>query len=73
MSEPKRVVPQSLEFPDSLGHATKKEKKREKGKQLAPSFRFTIALPESNENSYSEINYAHLVKSAEVSPMKTKD
>ncbi|XP_015603534.1 yemanuclein isoform X2 [Cephus cinctus] len=65
MSEPKRVPLQTLEFPESLGHATKKEKKGEKGKQLAPSFRFTLALPESNEKACPEFNYAQLLKAAE--------
>ncbi|KAG7198429.1 hypothetical protein KM043_005815 [Ampulex compressa] len=65
MSEAKRVPLQTLEFPESLGHAAKKEKKGEKGKQLAPSFRFTLALPESNEKACPEFNYAQLLKAAE--------
>lgn len=67
MSEAKRVPLQTLEFPESLGHATKKEKKGNMGKQLAPSFRFTLTLPESNEKTCPEFNYAQLLKSAEVS------
>lgn len=67
MSEAKRVPLQTLEFPESLGYATKKEKKGEKGKQLAPSFRFTLTLPESNEKACPEFNYAQLLKAAEVS------
>ncbi|XP_043492647.1 ubinuclein-1 isoform X3 [Polistes fuscatus] len=65
MSEVKRVPLQTLEFPESLGHAAKKEKKGEKGKQLAPSFRFTLTLPESNEKACPEFNYAQLYKAAE--------
>lgn len=65
MSEAKRVPLQTLEFPESLGHAAKKEKKGEKGKQLAPSFRFTLTLPESNEKACPEFNYVQLVKAAE--------
>ncbi|EZA53979.1 ubinuclein-1 isoform X2 [Ooceraea biroi] len=65
MSEAKRVPLQTLEFPESLGHATKKEKKGNMGKQLAPSFRFTITLPESNEKTCPEFNYSQLLKSAE--------
>ncbi|XP_014474993.1 PREDICTED: ubinuclein-1 isoform X2 [Dinoponera quadriceps] len=65
MSEAKRVPLQTLEFPESLGHATKKEKKGNMGKQLAPSFRFTLTLPESNEKTCPEFNYAQLLKSAE--------
>ncbi|XP_076676591.1 yemanuclein isoform X1 [Andrena cerasifolii] len=65
MSEAKRVPLQTLEFPESLGYATKKEKKGEKGKQLAPSFRFTLTLPESNEKACPEFNYAQLLKAAE--------
>jgi len=67
MSEAKRVPLQTLEFPEPLGHATKKEKKGNMGKQLAPSFRFTLTLPESNEKTCPEFNYAQLLKSAEVS------
>lgn len=66
MSEAKRVPLQTLEFPESLGHATK-EKKGNMGKQLSPSFRFTLTLPESNEKTCPEFNYAQLLKSAEVS------
>lgn len=66
MSEAKRVPLQTLEFPESLGHATKKEKKGN-SKQLAPSFRFTLTLPESNEKTCPEFNYAQLLKTAEVS------
>ncbi|XP_012136728.1 yemanuclein isoform X1 [Megachile rotundata] len=65
MSEAKRVPLQTLEFPESLGYAAKKEKKGEKGKQLAPSFRFTLTLPESNEKACPEFNYAQLLKAAE--------
>ncbi|EFN62274.1 Ubinuclein [Camponotus floridanus] len=65
MSEAKRVPLQTLEFPESLGHATKKEKKGNMGKQLAPSFRFTLTLPESNEKTCPEFNYAQLLKAAE--------
>ncbi|XP_012214513.1 ubinuclein-1 isoform X2 [Linepithema humile] len=65
MSEAKRVPLQTLEFPESLGHATKKEKKGNVGKQLAPSFRFTLTLPESNEKTCPEFNYAQLLKTAE--------
>lgn len=68
MSEAKRVPLQTLEFPESLGHATKKEKKGNMGKQLAPSFRFTLTLPESNEKTCPEFNYAQLLKAAEVRP-----
>ncbi|XP_066593846.1 ubinuclein-1 isoform X2 [Prorops nasuta] len=64
MSEAKRIPLQTLEFPESLGHAAKKEKKGEKG-NLAPSFRFTLALPESNEKACPEFNYAQLLKAAE--------
>lgn len=66
MSETKRVPLQTLEFPEPLGHATKKEKKGNMGKQLAPSFRFTLTLPESNEKTCPEFNYSQLLKSAEV-------
>ncbi|CAL1688919.1 unnamed protein product [Lasius platythorax] len=65
MSEAKRVPLQTLEFPESLGHATKKEKKGNMGKQLAPSFRFTLTLPESNEKTCPEFNYSQLLKTAE--------
>lgn len=65
MSEAKRVPLQSLEFPESLGHAGKKEKKGEKGKQLEPSFRFVLILPESNEQKCPEINYSQLLRDAE--------
>ncbi|XP_076177072.1 yemanuclein isoform X2 [Ptiloglossa arizonensis] len=65
MSEAKRVPLQTLEFPESLGYVAKKEKKGEKGKQLAPSFRFTLTLLESNEEAFSEFNYAQLLKAAE--------
>ncbi|XP_011684599.1 PREDICTED: ubinuclein-1 isoform X2 [Wasmannia auropunctata] len=65
MSEAKRVPLQTLEFPEPLGHATKKEKKGNMGKQLAPSFRFALTLPESNEKTCPEFNYAQLLKSAE--------
>ncbi|XP_072756402.1 ubinuclein-1 isoform X2 [Anoplolepis gracilipes] len=65
MSEAKRVPLQTLEFPESLGHATKKEKKGNMGKQLAPSLRFTLTLPESNEKTCPEFNYAQLLKTAE--------
>lgn len=68
MSEVKRVPLQTLEFPESLEHATK-EKKADKGKQLAPSFRFTLTLPESNEKTCPEFNYAQLIKTAEVSAL----
>lgn len=64
MSEAKRVPLQTLEFPEPLGHATK-EKKGNMGKQLAPSFRFALTLPESNEKTCPEFNYAQLLKSAE--------
>lgn len=70
MSEAKRVPLQTLEFPESLGHATKKEKKGNVGKQLAPSFRFTLTLPESNEKTCPEFNYAQLLKTAEVSSVR---
>ncbi|KMQ93974.1 acidic repeat-containing protein [Lasius niger] len=63
--EAKRVPLQTLEFPESLGHATKKEKKGNMGKQLAPSFRFTLTLPESNEKTCPEFNYSQLLKTAE--------
>ncbi|XP_076280933.1 yemanuclein isoform X2 [Lasioglossum baleicum] len=65
MSEAKRVPLQTLEFPESLGYAAKKEKKEEKGKQLAPSFRFVLTLPESNEKACPEFNYAQLLKAGE--------
>ncbi|XP_076237667.1 yemanuclein isoform X1 [Calliopsis andreniformis] len=65
MSEAKRVPLQTLELPESLGYAAKKEKKGEKGKQLAPSFRFALTLPESNEKACPEFNYAQLLKQAE--------
>ncbi|XP_039305216.1 ubinuclein-2 isoform X2 [Solenopsis invicta] len=64
MSEAKRAPLQTLEFPEPLGHATK-EKKGNMGKQLAPSFRFALTLPESNEKTCPEFNYAQLLKSAE--------
>lgn len=35
------------------------------GKQLAPSLRFTLTLPESNEKTCPEFNYAQLLKTAE--------
>jgi hypothetical protein len=70
MSEAKRVPLQTLEFPESLGHATKKEKKGNVGKQLAPSFRFTLTLPESNEKTCPEFNYSQLLKTAEVSSVR---
>lgn len=63
----KRVPTQSLELPGSLGNANKKEKKREKGKQLAPSFRLELSLDDKNETAYAEFNYTHLLKTAEVS------
>ncbi|XP_076641470.1 yemanuclein isoform X2 [Halictus rubicundus] len=65
MSEAKRVPLQTLEFPESLGYVAKKEKKEEKGKQLAPSFRFVLTLPESNEKACPEFNYAQLLKAGE--------
>nr|XP_033334263.1 ubinuclein-1 isoform X1 [Megalopta genalis] len=65
MSEAKRVPLQTLEFPESLGYTAKKEKKGEKGKQLAPSFRFVLTLPESNEKACPEFNYAQLLKASE--------
>ncbi|KAL0111850.1 hypothetical protein PUN28_013206 [Cardiocondyla obscurior] len=65
MSEAKRVPLQTLEFPEPLGHATKKERKGNMGKQLAPSFRFALTLPESNEKTCPEFNYAQLLKTAE--------
>lgn len=65
MSEAKRIPLQTLELPESLGYVAKKEKKGEKGKQLAPSFRFTLTLPESNEKACPEFNYAQLLKAAE--------
>ncbi|XP_031839811.1 yemanuclein isoform X2 [Nomia melanderi] len=65
MSEAKRVPLQTLEFPESLGYAAKNEKKGEKGKQLAPSFRFVLTLPESNEKACPEFNYAQLLKAEE--------
>ncbi|XP_017876892.1 ubinuclein-1 isoform X2 [Ceratina calcarata] len=65
MSEAKRVPSQTLEFPESLGYATKKEKKGEKGKQFAPSVRFTLTLAESNEKQCPEYNYAQLLKAEE--------
>jgi hypothetical protein len=65
MSEAKRAPLQTLEFPEPLGHATK-EKKGNMGKQLAPSFRFALTLPESNEKTCPEFNYAQLLKTAEV-------
>ncbi|XP_008554892.1 ubinuclein-2 isoform X2 [Microplitis demolitor] len=61
----KRVPTQSLELPGSLGNANKKEKKREKGKQLAPSFRLELSLDDKNETAYAEFNYTHLLKTAE--------
>ncbi|XP_011868094.1 PREDICTED: ubinuclein-2 isoform X2 [Vollenhovia emeryi] len=64
MSEAKRAPLQTLEFPEPLGHATK-EKKGNMGKQLAPSFRFALTLPESNEKTCPEFNYAQLLKTAE--------
>lgn len=67
MSEAKRVPLQTLEFPESLGYAAKTEKKGEKGIQLAPSFRFVLTLPESNEKACPEFNYAQLLKAEEVS------
>ncbi|XP_012270052.1 ubinuclein-2 [Orussus abietinus] len=62
MSDAKRPPLQSLDFSDPLGHVTKKG---EKGKQLAPSFRFELTLPESNEKTCPEFNYAQLLKAAE--------
>lgn len=62
MSEPKRVPLQTLEFPDSLGHAAKKDK----DKKLLPSHRFTLTLPEPNEERCPEFNYIQLQKTAEV-------
>lgn len=62
----KRVPTQSLESAGSLGNATK-EKKREKGKQLAPSIRLELCLDDKNETAYAEFNYTQLLKSAEVS------
>ncbi|XP_051162087.1 ubinuclein-1 isoform X2 [Leptopilina boulardi] len=61
MSEPKRVPLQTLEFPDSLGHAAKKDK----DKKLLPSHRFTLTLPEPNEERCPEFNYIQLQKTAE--------
>lgn len=63
MSEAKRVPLQTLEFPESLGHAAKKEKKGEKGK-YPPTIRFSITLPESNERKCPEVNYAQLYNAA---------
>lgn len=60
----KRVPLQSLEFPDRLEPA---KKDKDKGKQVAPSLRFDLALHESNEKAYPEFNYAQLVKLEEVS------
>ncbi|XP_015115221.1 ubinuclein-2 [Diachasma alloeum] len=64
MSELKRVAPQTLELSSTLSNATKKEK-GEKGKRLAPSFRFELLLDDKNEGGYSEFTYAHLLKAAE--------
>lgn len=73
MSEQKRVPTQTLELSGSLVNATKKEKKGEKSKQLVPSFRFELSLDDKNEKGYSEFNYAHLYKSAEVSEIIMKN
>ena len=62
MSEPKRVPLQTLEFANAA--------KKDKGKQLMPSHRFTLTLPESNEKTCPEFDYAQLLKAAEVSKIK---
>ncbi|XP_043481665.1 ubinuclein-1-like isoform X2 [Leptopilina heterotoma] len=66
MSEPKRVPLQTLEFPDSLGHAAKKDK----DKKLLPSHRFTLTLPEPNEERCPEFSYTKLLKNAEKKRIK---
>ncbi|XP_046477089.1 ubinuclein-1 isoform X1 [Neodiprion pinetum] len=55
MSEQKRVPFQSL-------GTTKKEKK---GEDFVQSYRFTLTLPESNEQACPEFNYCELLRSAE--------
>ncbi|XP_012261586.2 ubinuclein-1 isoform X2 [Athalia rosae] len=55
MSEQKRVPLQSL-------GTTKKEKK---GEEFVQSYRFSLTLPESNEQACPEFNYRELLKSAE--------
>ncbi|XP_033223092.1 ubinuclein-1 [Belonocnema kinseyi] len=57
MSEPKRVPLQTLEFANAA--------KKDKGKQLLPSHRFTLTLLESNEKTCPEFDYAQLLKAAE--------
>lgn len=68
MSELKRVAPQTLEFSGSLNNDTKKEKKGDKDKQKnEPTFRFELIIDHTNDKGYTEFNYSHLLKSAEVS------
>lgn len=62
MSEPKRVPLQTLEFANAA--------KKDKGKQLLPSHRFTLTLLESNEKTCPEFDYAQLLKAAEVSKIR---
>lgn len=66
MSELKRVAPQTLELTTTLSNANKKEK-GDKGKRLAPSFRFELILDDKNQGGYTEFTYSHLLKAAEVS------
>ncbi|XP_011503173.1 PREDICTED: yemanuclein-alpha [Ceratosolen solmsi marchali] len=66
MAEIKRVPLQSVD------HGSQTSKKSEKIKQIAPSFRFVLNLPESNEEKCPEFNYAQLLKSAEKKRRKDK-
>lgn len=57
MSEPKRNTLTSLST----------NKKEKKSKELLKTVRFTLGLPESNEEACPEFHYSALLNSAEVS------
>ncbi|XP_058809235.1 yemanuclein-like [Phymastichus coffea] len=66
MAEIKRVTLQPVDD----GQSSKKSSKT--AKQVASSFRFEINLIDSNEETYTEVNYAQLLKSAEKKQRKEK-
>ncbi|XP_058806494.1 yemanuclein-like [Phymastichus coffea] len=65
MAEVKRMSLQSVD-----GSQTSKSAKDKK--QIAPSVRFEITLPDSNNENYPEVNYAELLKNAEKKQRKEK-
>lgn len=66
MAEVNRISLQSVDG----GQASKKSAKDKK--QIAPSVRFEITLPDSNAEKYPEVNYAELLKNAEKKQRKEK-